>query len=179
MIHLLSILATIYLSAGIMYLGHKKPHYSHIKHTISELGEKGGQNSRLASYGLFLPTGILLLVISIFCRGNEIVQGLAACISAGYILSAFFPCDAGSPLKGGLRQQIHNLAGVIEYAGGAYFLYLASEKNRELFFANYKVIAILVLVCVFVTSLPKAPVRGLTQRVAETLLFAGLIDLTT
>ena len=119
-----------------------------------------------------------MLVISLFCGEDETVQGLSACISAGYILSAFFPCDAGSPLKGGLRQQIHNLAGVIEYAGGAYFLYLASEKNREQLFVNYKVIAALIIVCVLITSLPKAFGRGLTQRIAELLLFGSLIALT-
>jgi hypothetical protein len=177
MIYFLSIFTTIFLFTGIIYLGHKKQHYSHIKHTISELGERGGKNSHLASYGLFLPVGILLLIISLSGE-NKTVQGFAACISAGYILSAFFPCDAGSPIKGGWRQQIHNLAGVIEYAGGVYFLFMASEKNEELFSFGYKIIAVIILGCVIITAIPKIPIRGLAQRIAELLLFASLIDLT-
>lgn len=178
MTYSLSIITTIYLFAGIIYLGLKKQGYSHIKHTISELGEKGGKNSHQASYGLFLPVGISLLVISLLSGEDKMVQGFSACVSAGYILSAFFPCDVGSPVEGGLRQQIHNLAGVIEYAGGAYLLFSAPGKNKELLYADYTTIAIIIIACVIITSIPKIPIRGLAQRIAEVLLFASLIDFT-
>ena len=177
MINSLALLTTLYLFTGIIYLGYKKLHYSHIRHTISELGEKGGTNSNLASFGLFLPVGVLLLLIALWSE-NKTVQGLAACLSAGYLLSAFFPCDKGSPIAGDLRQQIHNLAGVIEYAGGAYFLYFASEGAPKLLTLHYKAVAVLVMICVLITSVPKASIRGLTQRIAEVLLFASLVALT-
>lgn len=177
MINPLALITTLYLFAGILYLGYKKPHYSHTRHTISELGEKGGPNSALASFGLFLPTGILLLILSLSGE-NKTVQGFAACLSAGYLLSAFFPCDKGSPLEGGLRQQIHNFAGIVEYAGGAYFLYRAPEATQHLLTFHYKIVAAVVIICVIITSVPRAPVRGFTQRIAEVLLFASLLALT-
>ena len=166
---LISISITTYLILGVLYLGKKKETYSHFRHTISELGEKGSKIFGLASYGLFLPVGLALLLITLVAGENDVLCGLSLCVSAGYTISAIFPCDYGSPLAGSWRQQIHNLAGFVQYAGGVYFL---SQQPKYSLFAD------IIFICLILISFPKNPVRGVAQRVAELLLFGSLIHLT-
>jgi len=172
-----SIFSFVYLAIGIVYFGSRKKHYSHIKDTISELAETGSDNEKLVSYVLFLPVGILLFIIG-FATQNAILKGLSFCLGTGYVVTAFFPCDAGSPLIGSRKQAVHNIAGVIQYAGGLFFLWQAAEKNIHFFFGTYKAIAISVMVCILIISFPKNPVRGLVQRITELLLFASVIHLS-
>lgn len=166
---LISVFITTYLMAGVVYLGCKKESYSHFKDTISELGERGSEIFRSASYGLFLPVGLGLLFIAIGADKNEVLLGLSICLSVGYTVSAFSPCDPGSPIEGSWRQHIHNLAGFVQYAGGIYFLLQVS---------GYSIFAGIVFICLIFISFPQNPVRGIAQRVAELLLFGSLIYLT-
>jgi hypothetical protein len=173
----ISIFSFVYLAIGIIYFGSKKRHYNHIKDTISELAETGSDDEKLVSYALFLPVGVLLFVVG-FASQNEILKGLSFCLGTGYVATAFFPCDAGSPLTGSGRQTVHNIAGVIEYAGGLFFLWQAAEKNTQFFFGTYKTIAVFVMIGILIISFPKNPVRGLVQRITELLLFASVIHLS-
>ena len=173
---IIAIAVTAYLIAGIFYFGSKKAGYSHLKHTISELGETGTAREKQVGFGLFLPVGIGLLVIAFTHWDHEIVRGLSACLAVGYLVAAFFPCDKGSPASGSWKQQVHNLGGFIEYAGAIFFLMKASEYGMLVFGIDFKIIGFIVLVCVIITSIPGNRVRGLAQRVAEFLLF-GCVDL--
>lgn len=172
---IIAIAVTAYLIAGIFYFGSKKAGYSHLKHTISELGETATAREKQVGFGLFLPVGIGLLVIAFTHWDHEIVRGLAACLAVGYLVAAFFPCDKGSPASGSWKQQVHNLGGFIEYAGAIFFLVKAGEYDLEIFGINFKIIGYIVIVCVILTSIPGNPLRGLAQRVAELLMFAALI----
>ena len=168
----------IFLVAGIIYFAYKSPHYTHLKHTISELGEDDAVNSRAANLGLFLPSGLLLILFGLLNSGNTNIKGLAICLGAGYLVSALFPCDPGSPLGGSGKQTIHNIGGFIEYAGGIYFL----NKSRHLlltpgFIEPQWIIGFLV-VCVILTSLPGFKLRGLFQRIVEFILFGQLLWLS-
>lgn len=172
-----SIFSFVYLAIGIMYFGSRKKHYNHVKDTISELAETGSADEKFVSYALFLPVGILLFIIG-FATQNEILKGLSFCLGTGYVVTAFFPCDAGSPIIGSSKQVVHNMAGVIQYAGGLFFLWQAAEKNIHFFFGTYKAIAVLVMIGIIIISFPENPARGLVQRITELLLFASMIHLS-
>lgn len=168
----LALLAVIYLFAALFVLGARKPGYSHLGHTISELGEIGAPQARLVALGVFLPIGIVMLVVVWLVRAFETETcALALCLAVGYITAALFPCDAGSPVSGTWRQAIHNLGGAVEYIGGAFALMGIAAHTGE----PFRTLGIVVLAAAIAISLaPLAGVRGLVQRVAELCLFGGL-----
>ena len=178
MILVISIIVSSYLLLGIIWYGAKKKFYSHIRHSISELGESGSEYSRPVNHGLFLPVGILLFLTGIHPDADLIVKGLSFSLGAGYLVAALFPCDIGSPLNGSCKQQVHNLGGFVEYAGGVIFLFRVSEEIEG---TNgfFNIIGAIVVVCTIIVSIPGNSFRGLTQRIAEVLLFGSLIYLST
>ena len=169
---LLPILALGLLAASLLVLGRRKPQYSHVIHTISELGEVGAPDQKLVAWAVFLPIGLLLLPISyLYLRSFPPAASLAGCISVGYLVAAFFPCDSGAPVSGSTRQGIHNLGGAVEYIGGGFSLLSAAERLGD----EWKWLGFIVLgVAVALTVLPTVSVRGLVQRVGEVCLFGGL-----
>ena len=100
---------------GTICFACRRPEYRQTIDTISELGERGAGDSRLVSFGLFLPVGLLVwLALWLVHRQNpgvDVSLSLLAlsCLGTGYVVAAFFPCDPGSPLYGSWRQQVHNL----------------------------------------------------------------------
>jgi hypothetical protein len=170
----IAIIVALYLTTGIIYFGYKKAGYDHLKHTISELGETGTAWEKRVGFGLFLPVGVGLLFIAFTHWDHEIVRGLSLCLAVGYLVAAFFPCDKGSPTGGSWKQQVHNLGGLIEYAGAVFFLMKASEYHMLIFGIDFKIIGFIVLVCAIITSIPGNSIRGLAQRLAELLLFGCL-----
>ena len=169
---LITAIAAMYLFASLIALTSRKVGYSHIKHSISEVGEIGAPNKRFVALGLFLPIGLLLLLVAYIVRpASTAVAGLALCISAGYIGAAAFPCDQGSPLFGTARQTLHNLAGAVEYAGGGFALMTIAESLGQ----PFKLAGFVVLgTAVALSVLPSNSVRGVIQRLAEACLFGGL-----
>ena len=118
------IAASSLVLAGTWMFALLRPEYSHIRNTISELGEYGAPLSPLVSFGFFLPAGVLVWIALYlaypFCSNNTLTSvGIMAFASLGfgYVMSAFFPCDPGSPLFGSWRQHAHNIAGFVEYLG--------------------------------------------------------------
>lgn len=176
---ILSIVATAWLFFGVIYFGAKKPGYSHLRHSISELGEFGSQYMKGVNFGIFLPVGLLLMVIPFLDGFHGFRAGLAASISIGYIVAAFFPCDPGSPTTGSYRQQVHNLGGFIEYAGGAFALIRSGEQDLSFYGINYKVFGYIIIPCIILISIPSNPLRGIIQRIAELVLLGTLIHLST
>ncbi len=171
--------ASVYLLGSTLYFGNKAPGYNHVSGTISELGESGSVFEKNISYGVFLPVGLSLLLMStlLYFQGlhdetQKSLCGLGTCVGVGYVVAAFFPCDPGSPLSGSTRQSIHNLGGIIEYLGGAYFLTVSSVPLM-------RTIGFLVLSLAIMMSFSFClRWRGLIQRFAELGLFAGLIVLS-
>lgn len=166
----LTIIASSYLTVCIWIFGRKKSHYSQLRHTISELGEAGAVHERWVGRGVFLPVGLLLLLVAYLVPVAP-TKALALCLAVGYVVAALFPCDIGSPLSGSSRQSIHNIGGTVEYLGGAYALLQLAKPVDPLF----SVAGYVVLGAGFAISLPQlAAVRGLIQRIAEICLFGGL-----
>lgn len=170
----LALSSTLLLLIGIVYVGCRKPAYSHWQDTISELAEVGSVQSRAVSYGLFLPIGLLLWLVATLADSTAIA-GLAGCIGAGYVVAAFFPCDVGSPLSGSGRQQIHNLGGAVEYIGGAYWLTQINPQLLVIDYNRYSIAAGCLIVGSILLSIPNLPIRGFIQRVMEGILFGSLL----
>lgn len=176
---ILSVLVTLLLFSGIFYFGSKKKHYNQVKHTISELGENGSPVANRVNFGLFLPAGLLLLLIAMNAGNNGFLPGYSICIATGYLVAAFFPCDPGSPQTGSSRQHLHNLGGLIEYAGASLYLYKAEEIFDTPFIIGYKLSAGIIIICMVLISIPSIRPRGFIQRIAETVLFINLVALST
>jgi len=158
------------LLIGVAFFSIRRRGYSQRRDTLSELGEWGAPGWRAVGWGLFLPVGLALWVLATAMAGAPALApaaGLAACLGIGYVGAALFPCDPGSPLQGSWRQQLHNLAGAVEYVGGAACLYAAGGV-----FTGPAVLALAGGVGLSVSAV--RPVRGLLQRVIETLLFVSL-----
>ncbi len=163
---------SLFLIAGIHFFGRRRPAYSHMRHTISELGELGAADMHRVSWGLFFPVGLALAWTWFdLAASAPPVAALAGVIAIGYIGAALFPCDPGSPLQGSWRQALHNLAGGVEYFGGAACLATLGRSQPV-----YMVLAGVVLVVALLLSVPwVAAMRGLVQRIAECCLFGGLL----
>ena len=168
----LTLLAAAYLFASLLVLAPRKDGYRHLKHTISEIGEWGSPHKRFVAMGLFMPVGLMLLLVALLVRpASPATAALAGCIAAGYIGAALWPCDSGSPMTGSARQALHNLAGAIEYIGGGFTLTVLSETlGQPLRIVGFVVLATAVALSV----LPAHAGRGAVQRVAEACLFGGL-----
>jgi hypothetical protein len=174
MVFALVLLSAVWLLFGLVYVGQRKPGYSQWRDTISELGEVGTPLTRPVSYGLFLPIG-LLLWLAAWLTEVDGTAGLSACVGAGYVLAAFFPCDVGSLTSGSGRQQLHNLGGAIEYIGGAYWL---SQLSTGLVVAGYSLFSLaagVVVAGAVLLSVPGFSLRGLTQRIVDGVLFGSLL----
>lgn len=168
----LTVFAAAHLLVLLFFLGAKRPGYSHLRHTISELGEVGAPHQRLVAFGVFLPVGALLVLVASLARLLAPEPALLAlCIAIGYLVAALFPCDVGSPLSGTNRQAVHNLGGAVEYIGGAFALLRIAEHFGQ----PFRAAGFIVLAIAIAISLPPfAAIRGLIQRIAELGLFGGL-----
>ena len=169
---ILALAVLVYLSAALFMFGARKPAYSHLRHTISELGESGAPQAGLVAAGVFLPIGLAMLLAAWLARPFDSgISALALCIAVGYLTAAAFPCDPGSPLSGSWRQAVHNLGGTFQYIGGAFvLLQMAGHAGQP-----FRVFGLAVIGAAIALSVPLlASVRGLVQRVAEACLFGGL-----
>jgi hypothetical protein len=176
----LSIVSAAIAAAVPIYFGRRKPGYSHVRHTISELGETGSPVGRSVSYIGFLATGIsvwlfLLVAAGALPRESKETFYLLSLVGAGYVGAALFRCDPGAPPVGSWRNVLHNIFGGLEYLGavGAFTTLRNSSFWSPL--SDFMMYAGgLVLVCLWGISFPH-PFRGLVQRVAESTIFLGMV----
>jgi hypothetical protein len=178
-------LATAIVTAAIaasvpLYFGSRKPGYSHVRHTISELGEMGSPVGRSVSYIGFLATGIslwLFLLVVAVAVPHESTEALylMSLVGAGYVGGGIFRCDPGAPFVGSWRNTLHNIFGGLEYLGAAGAF---TTLKRSEFWSPLSELMVyaggLVVFCLWGISFPH-PFRGLIQRVAETTIFVGVV----
>jgi hypothetical protein len=181
----LIVAAAALVALGTIYFGSLRKDYSHISNTISELGEVGAPRAHGVAVGFFLPVGLTVwCALWLLCCGGsdrETSQILLAlsCLGTGYVVSAFFPCDAGAPLLGSWRTLVHNFAGLVDYGGTAIGFLLIHRRcaraGAPAQSAAFLVAGALSLVCLALLCLqPAFCIRGVIQRVAEIILFAGV-----
>lgn len=176
---LLAIVAAITAAAVPVYFGSRKLGYSHLRDTISELGEVGSPLGRSVSIG-FLVTGILLWLFA-FVASKALphepteVFFLLALVGLGYVGGAIFRCDPGAPLLGSWRNTFHNIFAAFEYVGAAgAFTTLQRSEFWSPLSGPMAYAGGFVLICLCAISFPH-PYRGLVQRVAESVIFLGVI----
>jgi hypothetical protein len=162
-----------------------QPGYSHIAHTISELGATGSLHPQWVSFGFFLPVGLLvwlaLWLVHMDVPGLEVSITLAflSCLGTGYALSAFFPCDPGAPLFGTWRTLVHNVLGFVDYEGtGIGFLLAArlfARRDAAMLSIGFLFAGVMVLVGLALLSTQAAfHLRGAIQRITEVIQFTGV-----
>jgi len=184
---MLAALALVFaVAAGVaaclvtVYFGRLKPGYSHLRHTISELGEAGSPIGFRVSYFGFVPIG--LLVWAFLGSAYWLVPAGAAeaflplaLVGLGYVGGGVFRCDAGAPLAGSTANTLHNLFGAGEYLGAAAaFSMFRSGAYWAWLTEILPYLSAAIVVCLWGISIPN-PFRGLVQRVAETLIFGGIV----
>src|SRR5688572_19679989 len=94
-----------------VHFGSRKPGYSHVRHTISELGETGSPVGRSVSFIGFLSTGIavwLFLLVTAGALPDGATDPLytLSLVGAGYVGGAIFRCDPGAPPVGSSQNGI-------------------------------------------------------------------------
>lgn len=185
----LAIAASVLWAIGIVIAGARRPGYSHVRNTVSELGEMGAPGARVISLALFVPVGLTCLAIAVAVAGQpssspDLASGvsvIAASIGIGYVGASLIPCDPGSPLRGSPRQTVHNLIGTVQYVGVACGLWLAG-RSPSATLRDAGLISVFLAGACFVglayvmLSVPQTMrVRGLLQRITELASFAALI----
>jgi hypothetical protein len=160
----------IYLVWGITFYGKKRKAYDHFKYSISELGELGSEYEKQVSFVIFLPVGLGCLIVSIFTYTYSYQAAfLSSAIGLSYLLSAFFPCDPGTPLFGTWKNSIHNIVGAACYAGMVYQLNELMDKNTG-WYIDVSFTLLCFFLITFLVGFPKYFI-GLIQRIAEASIF--------
>jgi hypothetical protein len=178
----LAILTAATALAVPAYYGSRKPGYSHVRHTISELGEVGSPVGAHVSYigfvSIALSLWLTLIVAAQVCpAGATEVLWMLSMVGTGYFGGAIFRCDQGAPVFGTWRNTLHNVFGSLEYLGalGAFSSLRLNSYWAPL--AEVMEYAVpVILVCFLGLSFPHR-FRGLFQRVAETTIFAGVVGM--
>ncbi|MFD2168279.1 DUF998 domain-containing protein [Thalassotalea euphylliae] len=173
---ILLILLYVFLWAGIFYFGHKRPKYSHIKHSISELAETGSTYEKQVSYGLFFPFGVGIMILaysSVQQNSAPHATFLLWAVGLSYLLSAFFPCDPETPAIGSWKNIIHNIVGAGCYAAMLYQLNDMIDVQNS-WIANIAFISLLSLLATFLIGWPRG-LLGIVQRIAESSVFLTIL----
>ena len=174
-----AVLSAVLAAAVPIYFGGRKPGYSHLRHTISELGEAGSPVGQSVSYVGFTAIGIslwlFLIVAAILLPHQSDVFFMLSLVGAGYVGGGVFRCDSGAPFAGSWQNTLHNIFGAFEYLGAAAaFLQM---KRSEFWSPLSEVMSSaggLVFFCLVGLSFPN-PLRGLIQRIAEATIFGGIV----
>ena len=160
------------------YFGIRKPGYSHVRHTISELVEVGSPVGARVSYGFESIAILLWLFLLVAAQssptGSTDVFWTLSLVGVGYFGGGIFRCDPGAPPFGTWRNTLHNLFGSLEYLGAAATFSMLKFSSFWSPLSDVMAYAVpLVLFCFLGLSFPHK-FRGLVQRVAETTIFAGV-----
>ena len=176
---ILAVLAAAMAAIVPIYFARLKPGYSHMRHTISELGETGSPVGWAVSLYGFLPTGLLVWAFCFFAAGaapqvSREIFFMLSLVGAGYVGGAIFRCDKDGPLSGSWSTLLHNIFGAFEYIGAAGAFFALERDVGSPLSSVFKVAGFIVFASFFGVTFPH-PFRGLSQRIAETIIFGGMV----
>ena len=181
-----AVLAAAWAAALPWWFARRRGDYSHLRQTLSELGEAGTPDARSVAWIAFAPVGLAVVVFALLLRshlpeGRELTQGmvLLSLLGLSYGGAAVFPCDPGAPAWGTWRNQLHNLGGALGYGGSAAALIELKRTFEDLpaltpLASVTGAFGMAVFFGLFLLSF-ESPVRGLVQRLMETLLFGWML----
>lgn len=185
---MLSLIAAVLVSGftvgGTWWFGRRAEGYSHWRDTISELGAAGTKDARAVAWLWFAPSGLIFAVAAVALGsafGSEDARRAAnilAFVGAGWVGAAIFPCDKGAPSFGTAKNHLHNLLGGGAYLAGAAGLMemaRALEDSHPVLSMAAQGSGPVVLLGLFLISLPELPGRGLIQRLIEAILHVWLL----
>jgi hypothetical membrane protein len=181
----LAVASVVYAVAFYVVGAALKPGYSHVSHFISELNATGTPWAQELGLFGFVPLGLLF---SAFLIAAYPISHLAGASRVGFILlwsqpiaflgAAAAPCDPGCPIGGSVLQQIHDLLGLVTYFVAALAFFLLSFHSRLSLRGRwyFRVASVAWLGLFVFMLLPEfAPVRGLLQRIADGILWVGVL----
>lgn len=186
MLLLLSALLAVLVGViPVLWFAHRRPGYSHIRQTVSELGETGARDQKKVAIFAFAPAGhtVWLFVAALAFSVPELAEGsglwLFAMLGAAYVAAAIFPCDPGGPAWGSWHNNLHNLLAALGYfgaAGGLIELGHAMEDIPALasIAKESQLAGQAAFLGIFVLLFP-SPVRGLIQRTIEAIFYAWML----
>jgi len=181
----LALLAVFAAVFPVWWFARRRPGYSHIRQTISELGETGAPDAKKVAMFAFAPAGhaMWLFVAALAFAVPELAGGpglwLFALLGVAYVGAAMFPCDPDAPLWGTWRNNVHNLLAGCGYLGALAGM-IELGKAMETVPALHALASIskaggqAALFGVFLLSFP-SPVRGLIQRLVEAVFYAWML----
>ncbi|WP_141620183.1 DUF998 domain-containing protein [Myxococcus sp. AB036A] len=166
------------------WFARRRPGYSHLRNTISELGETGAPDALRVAWLAFAPLGLAVWVFVALLGGGlpeDAATGLIllSLLGASYVGAAVFPCDAGAPFWGTWRNQAHNLVAAIGYFGaGAGLIELGRTFEDTATLSGLAMLTAAlgkgVFAGIFVLSF-ESPVRGFVQRLIEATVFGWML----
>ena len=174
---LLFVMTTIF--AGASY-----PHYDSSSQFISELYAIDAPNADFIRYVLYLPSGILFFLFSVFAiketgkstLGTLGFLGIGFGYGLGTVICSLFNCDEGcNPefIKPSVSQVIHNLTGLFTYLTVPFSIILISIASRKwdnaAVYANLSVVSACICLSSFVVLNAdlQSPYKGFVQRIIE------------
>lgn len=184
------VLATALLAIAVAVIpvilfARRRPAYSHVRQTISELGESGAPDAKKVAIFAFAPAGhaIWLFVAALAFAELRLAEGpglwLFALLGLGYVGAAMFPCDPGAPVWGTWRNNVHNLVAGAGYLGALAGMIELGRVMEDI--PALQSIAALsqgggqaALFGVFLLSFP-SPLRGLVQRLVEAVFYGWML----
>lgn len=163
------------------------PNYSHLSQFISELGAHGAPHAALINFAGFLPAGIFICAFAVLAwlalpRSAGTTLGMVGIVlfGVGYIVAAFYPCDAGCrPAAPSADQAIHNALGLVGYLSAPFTLALLGWKARS--WPGGKTLSLhgfigAVGAFIGITFLsPEFPYVGLAQRLLEISVLSWVV----
>ena len=101
-VYALGVIAPVFFTLAVIVLGYLKPGYSHIYHTMSELGETGAATAQAASL-VFIITGLMIIVFGVGVQlrlkreDRRVWTGVLIVLYGllDFVGSGVFPVDAG------------------------------------------------------------------------------------
>lgn len=181
---LLGVMTSVFAVIMPIYYAGRTTGYSSRFNTLSELGAKGSLHQKMVSWFYFLPLSIAIILFVLlgqsaitFLRQDTLVWGLIGLVGVGYFIAALFPCDQGAPIGGSISNQIHNIAGLLEYLGGGLGLILMGEAAAQPHMSIYLILSgsVILLSLVILILPPFNNIRGWVQRLAETSFFTWML----
>ena len=163
--------------------------YDHIDQFISELGATNTKHASLMNYGGFIPSGLMIILFSIFLFHRlsrsiigRIASVLVGLFGAGMLLAGYFSCDEGCPQAGGsFDSRMHDgisgpsfLSVIIAIFLFSFALRISADWKRFWIYTLISSLLAVTFMILLISSLESREQTGLWQRLLLLVIFQWL-----